>query len=104
VSTYRSATSRRREPVAIAGAITAAIPTVVGLLVAVGVLDLTPEGAEAVSTAGQQIVAGVVTVVSLVVTTWATLRARAVVTPVADPRDGSGAPLVPVDSAPRSVD
>lgn len=95
MTTFNSSASKRPQPVAIAQSISAAIPTVVGLLVAVGVLDLTPDSAGSVSTAGQQIVAGVLTVVSLVVTVVATLRARAQVTPVADPRDADGVPLTP---------
>lgn len=84
----------RPRPVAIAAAVSAAIPTVVGLLVALGVIDATPQGVAAVSTAGQQIVAAVLTLVSLVVTVVATLGAHRAVTPLADPRDNSGRPLV----------
>ncbi|HEY3004516.1 MAG TPA: hypothetical protein VGJ44_19370 [Kribbellaceae bacterium] len=71
-----------------------AIPTVVGLLVAVGVLDLTPDQATTVSDAGQQAVAGVLTVVSLLTTIVATVRARSKVTPLASPRNSEGVNLV----------
>lgn len=45
MSTYNSAVARGPQPVAVAQSISAAIPTVVGFLMAIGVLDLTPASA-----------------------------------------------------------
>ena len=94
MSTYNSSASKRPQPVAIAQAISAAIPTVVGFLVAIGALDLTPASAGDVSTAGQQIVAAVLTIASLVVAIVSTVKARAKVTPLASPRTINGEALV----------
>lgn len=86
---------KRPQPVVVAGAISAAIPTIVGLLVALRIIDLTPEGAEGLSAAGQSIIGTLVTLLNLVVGAVAILRARDKVTPLADPRDAAGQPLTP---------
>lgn len=76
-----------REPLAIRAAVVAAISSIVGLAVAFGV------GWSAEQTAA--IMACVNAVSIAVVVVWS----RGAVTPVSDPRDADGVPLVP-DAAP----
>lgn len=89
-----SSPRKRPQPVAVAQAISSAIPLVVGLLVALHIVDLTPDQATHINDSGTQAVAAVLTAVSGLIALAATLRARGKVTPVEDPRNEQGVKLV----------
>lgn len=79
-----------RHPTTVGTAITAAVPTVLLALVALGVLDLSGEQQAALVAGGASLVT-----VGAALAGWWTTRSR--VTPVARPRDHRGVPLVAVD-------
>jgi hypothetical protein len=85
---------KRPQPVAVAQAVSSAIPMIVGLLVALHIVDLTPDQAAHINDAGTQAVAAILTAATGLLTLVATLRARGKVTPLEDPRDDQGVKLV----------
>ena len=75
-----------REPLAIAGAVVAVVQAILGAVVLMGWWQLTPEQT-----------AAWMSVIALTGTAAVVLWSRGKVTPVADPRDASGEPLVSTD-------
>lgn len=78
-----------RNPLAVRGAVVAAVIAVVDVLASLGVFDLTLEQQSTLATA-----------VGLVGTAVVVVWSRGAVTPVADPRDDDGNQLVPAVDAP----
>lgn len=86
-------TEARPEPVRDAATAAAAITTVVGLLLTLSVVFhwITPDDSAVL---GPALGSAIPTVVGAVSTIVAALRARRQVTPLSDPRDDEGSPLV----------